>query len=103
VYAAYDTLGPRPLRETQVRAAAQHAWIDPAVLFNDLTAAAESVEPRLGALRRDIAGAARQPVHMTGSGSGLFITCADDAEARRTAAAITPVAKDCTILRPRLM
>lgn len=41
-------------------------------LFNDLLAAAEAVQPRLGEVRRGVEAATGLPVHMSGSGSTLF-------------------------------
>jgi 4-diphosphocytidyl-2C-methyl-D-erythritol kinase len=42
-------------------------------LFNDLSTAAERVEPRLSELRRRALHAGGVPVRMTGSGSTLFL------------------------------
>jgi 4-diphosphocytidyl-2-C-methyl-D-erythritol kinase len=71
VYRAYD-LEPRPLRAGAVRSLAAGAAGDEG-LFNDLAGAAERVRPELGVLRRAVARAAGRPVHMTGSGSTLFL------------------------------
>jgi 4-diphosphocytidyl-2C-methyl-D-erythritol kinase len=47
--------------------------IDGDLLFNDLSAAAFRIEPRLGALVTALARGTRERVHVTGSGSCLFI------------------------------
>lgn len=82
VYAAFDR-GPgarRPLREEEVRRLARRAIGLGSLasvrheMFNDLEGPACEVEPRLGALLRDLrAGAsAAGAVHVTGSGSTMF-------------------------------
>lgn len=73
VYRAFDALGPRPFRAEDVSQLAdpRSPWPG-AGLFNDLAPAAESVEPRLATLRTTLEDAGHT-VHMTGSGSTLFI------------------------------
>lgn len=78
VYKAFDTLGPAPFRDAQVIALAadpltrlEASAIAPR-LFNDLAPAAEAIEPRLAALRRQLEQAGHT-VHMSGSGSTLFL------------------------------
>lgn len=46
--------------------------VDSGVLFNDLAAPAERIEPRLEALRALLSMALSVPVHVSGSGSTLF-------------------------------
>lgn len=105
VYAAYDRAPARPLREAEVRAAAQHSFVDPNSLFNDLEGAAIDTAPPLADLRRAAAEAAGGlRVHLTGSGSSLFIPCADDPEARRIARALAGALPGSpAIVRTRLM
>jgi 4-diphosphocytidyl-2C-methyl-D-erythritol kinase len=50
-------------------------------LFNDLRPAAEKVCPALADVAWRLAAAAGLPVHLTGSGSAMFILADDDAEA----------------------
>lgn len=50
---------------------------------NDLEPAAERVRPELAALRRRVADLGYSQVRMTGSGSTLFVACANENEARR--------------------
>jgi len=71
VYRACDRLGPKPLDETQVRNIALRGSLDE--LFNDLSPAADVVEPRLVELRRCIASTAKVSAHLSGSGSTLFV------------------------------
>lgn len=71
VYRAYDA-SPAELRSDEVRAMAAGAP-DPGRLFNDLARPAERVEPRLADLRAYLSGALGLPVHVSGSGSTLFV------------------------------
>jgi 4-diphosphocytidyl-2-C-methyl-D-erythritol kinase len=81
VYRAYDATGPDRLREKDVERMAGSPPAS-ALLFNDLQAAAEAVQPELRALREQAADAARAPVHMTGSGSTLFVYAPAEDDAR---------------------
>ncbi len=73
VYRAFDSLPGARLREADVRQLAAGGEPD-AALFNDLTAAAERVEPRLRELRERAERVSGSPARMTGSGSTLFLT-----------------------------
>lgn len=73
VYRAYDTLGPLPLRERQVRALATEHALDPVSLFNDLAAPARAVAPELNRIVAHAAQASGFHAHITGSGSAIFI------------------------------
>ena len=75
VYKAFDKLvGPdKPFRDTAVRQAAAAADIASEHLFNDLLAPAESIQPALAPLRSVIERSTGLPVHMSGSGSTLFM------------------------------
>lgn len=73
VYRAFDENPPLAFRDADVRAMAERARIDSQLLFNDLAKPAMRVRPELRALRdlaQEVAGA---PVHITGSGSGMFV------------------------------
>lgn len=67
--------------QTQCSTTGQRPWlaVEPTArtlserLFNDLEAAAFLVEPRLAALHRQLDGLHGRRIHMTGSGSGLFV------------------------------
>ncbi|MDY7009316.1 MAG: 4-(cytidine 5'-diphospho)-2-C-methyl-D-erythritol kinase [Planctomycetota bacterium] len=54
-------------------------------LFNDLTAAAVRVCPPLADISSRLAEATGLPVHMTGSGSAMFVICDDRVEAQSSA------------------
>jgi 4-diphosphocytidyl-2-C-methyl-D-erythritol kinase len=93
VYRAHDELAPaalRPARETEVRHLAGEGLAAGGTsgLFNDLAAAAEAVEPRLADLRRHCRGLADREVHITGSGSTMFIIADDPEHASALAARI---------------
>ncbi len=82
VYKAFDSLPARhELREREVRDLASGTGD---ALFNDLLGAAELVQPALRALRQRLEKAAGLPVHMSGSGSTLFVLPEGD-EAGQTA------------------
>jgi len=57
--------------------------------FNDLAGPACAVEPRLHELRQRVAAVAGLPVHVSGSGSTLFVVTADGEAAAALAASIT--------------
>lgn len=85
VYAAYDRMAAgRALQEKRVRRLAGRARELGAVgplsreLFNDLAEAACQVQPRLGALRESLERALGEVVHITGSGSTMFVLPAHD-------------------------
>jgi 4-diphosphocytidyl-2-C-methyl-D-erythritol kinase len=93
VYKAYDRMGPRELREQDVRGLAASEWTGRGAeltgrLFNDLAAAAESVAGELAGIRSRVAALAGSPCHVTGSGSTLFVVCGDGKGAEELARAI---------------
>tara|TARA_R110002072_G_scaffold42064_5_gene117596 strand:- start:37685 stop:38641 length:957 start_codon:yes stop_codon:yes gene_type:complete len=78
VYGAFDELvGQEPgriLDEERVRTIARSGELDASSLFNDLGPAAECVSPELVELRRSISAMLDHvPVHVSGSGSTLFV------------------------------
>jgi len=73
VYEAFDEGTPGPLQSETVRRLAQERFPDGERLFNDLAEAAERVEPRIREIRLAVAGATGLPVHVSGSGSTLFL------------------------------
>jgi 4-diphosphocytidyl-2-C-methyl-D-erythritol kinase len=84
VYRAFDQLSDmdHSLAGDEVRALASSGAIDADALFNDLATAACMVRPALGELRAAAARAAESPVHVTGSGSTLFVVSRDEDHAR---------------------
>ncbi len=79
VYQAYDRLPARDLRPDAVRALASAAPGLPApeTLFNDLLEPALAIAPELKPLMAEIARLVECPVHLTGSGSCLFVLAED--------------------------
>ncbi len=84
VYRAFDELCEldHSLAGDEVRALANSGAIDADSLFNDLAKAACAVRPALGELRVEAARSAECPVHVTGSGSALFVVARDEDHAR---------------------
>lgn len=77
VYAAFDELGPGPLRADEVRALAATPTLQPDAPFNDLARAAARVVPELADLLSSLSALAERPAHVAGSGSSLFVLCDD--------------------------
>lgn len=96
VYRAYDE-APVALREDDVRSMAL-APPDPERLFNDLAPAAQRVEPRLAELRDYLAAAMGLPVHVSGSGSTLFVIGPEG-----TAERVRLAAPSCRVLPTRFV
>ena len=83
VYRAFDSAGSAVLDAPRVRRAVREAElrgvVDSELLFNDLSSGAIAVAPELGALIEMVSEAAGgRRVHVTGSGSTLFVLCSDD-------------------------
>jgi len=78
VYRAYDAMGARPLESFDPAPLASEKPTDwPELLRNDLFPAACRICPALSAYSGKLAADTGLPVHMTGSGSALFVL-ADD-------------------------
>lgn len=78
VYRAFDELiagGGHRMRDEEVRGRARGADAISPGLFNDLAAPAIRVRPALGELRAEASRLLGRAVHVTGSGSGLFVVC----------------------------
>jgi 4-diphosphocytidyl-2-C-methyl-D-erythritol kinase len=92
VYHAFDSLRPDArLDAPRVRGlveAAESGWLRADMPFNDLADAALEVAPALGELRARLEGIAQSPVHVSGSGSTLFIVCDSPIHAEALAGAI---------------
>ncbi|HMN96274.1 MAG TPA: hypothetical protein PKC43_08175 [Phycisphaerales bacterium] len=89
VYAIFDELGPAGLRSEGVRALSAALRVDPSSPFNDLLPAALQVAPTLEDDIAEIAAVAERPVHLSGSGSTLFVVCDDPLHAEALASTIT--------------
>lgn len=98
VYRAYDDAPARRFREDEIRALAAGARIETNALFNDLADAAVRVAPELGALRARAVEVAKAPVHITGSGSGMFVVDPGP----RLERALADALPECAVLRVRV-
>jgi len=88
VYRAFDALRPGALLEpARVRALAGDR-IAPHAPFNDLAPAACAVAPALAETIAKVTAVAELPVHVSGSGSTLFVVCDSDIHAEVLAGAI---------------
>jgi 4-diphosphocytidyl-2-C-methyl-D-erythritol kinase len=87
VYRQFDTQrsAPPDQIDPSVLSAPPSQWRH--LLRNQLAAGAGRACPALGRLYDALASALPVPVHLTGSGSGLFALCDDEAEARSIVAA----------------
>lgn len=85
VYAAFDRLRPHAPPPEVARVRAMALTGDTAGLFNELSDAAEHVEPRLREVRDAVERAVGTRPHVTGSGAACFLV-ADGAEEARAMA-----------------
>lgn len=102
VYKAYDRLGAGPseqLDASLLAAGGPSLWRGR--LHNDLTEAAMHVCGGLPLLRSRAGAATGVPVHMTGSGSAMFILCDDLAEARRVVLGLDDDLQDMCVIVDR--
>ncbi len=83
VYTQFDACGADRLDEAAVRVA-----VAGGPLFNALAAAAVAEAPELATLQSSIEATAGRPVHVSGSGSTLFLVCDTGLEAGAIATAI---------------
>lgn len=101
VYGAFDRLDPGEFLDgasSALVAEPAEALADAGrCLFNDLAAAAEQAEPRLAAMRQAMRDACSAPVHITGSGSAMFIIC-EPRRAESLAAQLAPLAAPGVVL-----
>ncbi|MGE3109599.1 MAG: 4-(cytidine 5'-diphospho)-2-C-methyl-D-erythritol kinase [Phycisphaerales bacterium] len=108
VYAAFDD-DPREVRPGDVREmvkrATERGRIEPGELFNDLTEPACRVQPRLREVMASVGERAGRAVHMSGSGSTLFVLTdeAGDGSAESIAAKIAPDLAPAACIATRLV
>lgn len=100
VYMAFDRRAQARLRYDEVSALAASSTVDGERLFNDLAAAAERVRPELTGLRSRLAAAVDEPVHLTGSGSTLFVMTEDPVDAAKRLSLASP---ESAVVRTRLI
>jgi len=102
VYGAYDSLGARPSRQLDaglLSAGRPSLWRRR--LHNDLTEAAIRVCGELSLLRSRVQAAVDIPVHMTGSGSAMFILCDDIEEAYAAVSRLDNDLRDMCVIAGR--
>lgn len=80
VYSAFDRLSPGPFSAGAVQELAAETIDDTSALFNDLAGPAMEVEPRLGEIHRALTEGLGRAVHVSGSGSTLFVLGRVDAD-----------------------
>jgi 4-diphosphocytidyl-2-C-methyl-D-erythritol kinase len=89
VYAAFDDRPAGALRSRAVRALAEAPGPPaPEAVFNDLADAAVRLVPALGEHIARLRELAEGPVHVAGSGSSLFVICADELHGSHLAGAV---------------
>lgn len=88
VYRTLDDMNPTPVDPSAVRSLVMDGF-DGHQLFNDLADPALKVAKGLEAIRDELSDIARSPVHVSGSGSTLFIACDEASSATSLAAEIT--------------
>ena len=101
VYQSFDAEPARGLRAERLVAvveAAGRGEVRDALLFNDLAEAAMVVQPRLREVREAIAQRAGCAVHVTGSGSTLFVLARDEAQERAVIAAAREIEGVCAVV-----
>lgn len=96
VYRMFDRAPTPGVDEARVRRS------DPDDLFNDLQSAAELVRPELGEIRAKASDACGARVHLTGSGSCLFVLVARD-EAAGVGAKLAAVLPACVVRAARFV
>lgn len=108
VYRAFDSLPSSGVQESRIReliaAAARSGRIDSATLFNDLAPAACAVEPRLTDTLPRLRSALgpNTPVHITGSGSTMFVL-PNPGKTNEIERAIRQAAPDLILVRTHLL
>ncbi len=102
VYRAFDDQAGAALREGDVLDLARGASPDPRALFNDLAEPARDMHEALDEAIGRVELIAEMPVHVTGSGSGLFILCpGGEKQSSELACAITSGAGGCVAISAR--
>lgn len=103
VYAEFDRHPSAAIDADRVRAlAGRGGAMDPRELFNDLEAAAHRLHPVLAEIQRRAREATGEPVHLTGSGSAMFIVCESEAQRDAVRAGLARAIPNCAIVPARL-
>lgn len=101
VYQAFDAEPARGLRAERLLPlveAAGRGDVRDALLFNDLAEAAMVVQPRLREVREAITRRSGCAVHVTGSGSTLFVVARDEAQERAVLGAAREIEGVCAVV-----
>jgi 4-diphosphocytidyl-2-C-methyl-D-erythritol kinase len=88
IFDVFDEQEPRDFAPERIDAVLQGSDLDGDDLFNDLLLAAEAVEPELVHCREALKPLAERTVHLTGSGSTLFIPADNTMHAEALSTAI---------------
>lgn len=88
VYRTFDELGPGSLRADAIAELARSGRPASMAPFNDLAVAAHRVAPTMTTVAAAIEPIAERSVHVTGSGSTLFVLCDDSLHAEALARAL---------------
>lgn len=99
VYRALDALGSREDRSAEVGRMARAGVVEEGRLFNDLSAAACAVEPRLVEVIAVVERVTGRRAHVTGSGSTLFVVAGDGSEAAWLAERVRSAGLACVASR----
>ncbi len=86
VYKEFDSQRGAKLDEPRVRELASRATLAPDAPFNDLALAAQRIAPAIADDIEEIQSLVELPVHVSGSGSSLFVICSDPMHANAVAA-----------------
>jgi 4-diphosphocytidyl-2-C-methyl-D-erythritol kinase len=102
VYSRFDEMvdADHVIDADRVRRCAGSEQIDNCALFNDLATPAAKVEPELGVLWRTLEAEINQPIHVSGSGSTLFVVGSYEPSSGRAGEQGSPIG--CTIHKSRL-
>jgi 4-diphosphocytidyl-2-C-methyl-D-erythritol kinase len=97
VYGAFDGMNPPALDDASVRLISTSERLSDALIVNDLTPAACAVSPALGVLIDTLGNELDRVVHVTGSGSTMFVlgrigSCRD-----------TPLSRECRFMDTTLV
>ncbi len=89
VFGGFDRLRPEATTDLERIRALTTGRVDPDAIFNDLAASAYDLHPELADARDAVAAVVDRPVHLSGSGSTLFVLFDDRFQAELLAGAIT--------------
>ena len=97
VYSQFDASPPRPLQQLAPERLAEPVPSWRGELVNQLGRAARKVCPSLGRLWDELSSALPFPVHLSGSGSSLFVLCQDREELARAISSLPTHVRDWVV------